>query len=344
MFYTLCIKNEVDMSEHALAAPSRRAILRGSAAAAAALALPDPAPAQSGVGAGGLAPPSNGSFLIPIIRTLGLDKKHGYELDIKLYSGQAALYSDFSASRSSHIYSAIFAGANLYERGMPVRLLFTYCTYNAALVSKDPKITKPADLKGKTIAAPTSSGYYGLAILFLNQFGLDARRDLNIINAPPSGIQTFLLADKADAGLLFDPALSNFLTKGFHLIGDINAGLRDALGMNATAPIWGSGVTAHKAWLDEDPKRAVAVYRMVRDAVEFYNTNGAEADKLISDFAKVPLEAMRTSRERKITEWAVTTGQEQKANLDILFRGFKEAGFLRDVPDSGLYYDWPTGT
>jgi ABC-type nitrate/sulfonate/bicarbonate transport system substrate-binding protein len=227
---------------------------------------------------------------------------------------------------------------------MPVRLLFNYCTYNAAMVSKDPKITKPADLKGKTIAAPTSSGYYGLAILYLKQYDLDARRDLRIINAPPSGVQTYLLADKAEVGLLFDPALSNFLTKGFHVVGDINAGIRRALGMSAAAPIWGSGVTAHKTWLDENPARAVAVYRMCKDAVDFYNNIGVEADKLISEYAKVPLEAMQKSRELKITEWAVATGSEQKQNLDSLFRGFKDGGFLRNVPDAAFYYDWPTGT
>jgi NitT/TauT family transport system substrate-binding protein len=327
--------------------PSRRSVLGGlgtAAAAASGIFHPAIALAQSKVGAGGLAPPSNGSFLIPIIRTLGLDKKHGTELDIHLHNDQGVLYSDFAAGRSSHIYSVIFAGANFYERGLPVRLLFNYCTFNAALVSKDPKITKPADLKGKTIAAPTSSGFYGMAILFLKQHGLDPRRDLNIINAPPSGVQTYLLADKCDAGLLFDPGLSNFLTKGFHLVGDINAGIRSALKMPANAPIWGSGVTAHKAWIDEDPKRAIAVYRVCKDAVDFYNSNGAEADKMISEFAKVPLEAMQKSRELKITEWSVTTGPAEKANLDALFRGYKEAEFLKNVPDDGFYYNWPQGT
>jgi ABC-type nitrate/sulfonate/bicarbonate transport system substrate-binding protein len=317
----------------------------GSAAVAATgVCHPTVVKAQANEPAGGLAPPSNGSFLIPIIRKLELDKKHGLQLDIRLHSDQGVLYSDFAAGRSSHIFSAIFAGANFYERGLPVRLMFNYCTYNAAFASRDPKIKAPADLKGKTIVAPTSSGYYGIALLFLKQHGLDARRDLNILNAPPSGVQTYLLADKADAGLLFDPGLSNMLTKGFHLIGDINAGVRSALNMKADAPLWGSGVTAHKAWIDADPKRAVATLRMCSDAVDFLNKNPNEADQLISEFAKIPVEALQKSRELNITEWRITLPRSEKQNLDDLFQGFKETAFLKNLPDDGFLYDWPNGT
>ncbi len=325
---------------------SRRSILAGfgSLALAPGVFAPTIVRAQANAGAGGLAPPSNGSFLIPIIRNLSLDKKHGIELDIKLHTDQSVLYSDFAAGRSSHIFSAIFAGTNFYERGLPVRYLFNYCTYNAAFASKDPKIKSPADLKGKTIVAPTSSGYFGLALLFLRQSGIDTRRDLNILNAPPSGVQTYLLADKADAGLLFDPGLSNMLTQGFHLVGDINEGVRAALKMKPGAPIWGSGVTAHKAWLDENPKRAIATLRMVKDAVDFLNKNPAEAEKMISAFAKVPIEALQKSRELKITEWDVTLPRDQMQNLKDLFGGFKESGFLKEIPDSNFFYDWPQGT
>src|SRR6267378_1740143 len=47
-------------------------------------------------GAGGLAPPSNGSFLVPIIHKLELDKKNGLDFDINLYSDPSTLYSDLA--------------------------------------------------------------------------------------------------------------------------------------------------------------------------------------------------------------------------------------------------------
>src|ERR1700733_738503 len=207
-------------------------------------------------GAGGLAPPSNGSFLVPIIRKLELDKKNGLDFEINLYSDPGTLYSDLAAGRTSHVFGAIYNCANFFVRGVPLQLLFTISTANHAFVSKDPEIRTASDLKGKTIAATTSSGFYGMAVLFFKRNGLDPRKNLSVIDAPPSSVQTQLLAEKVDAGLLFDPALSSILTQGYHLVGDMNAGIRAALKMQADANVWYLGCYGHKEWIDSNPGRA----------------------------------------------------------------------------------------
>jgi ABC-type nitrate/sulfonate/bicarbonate transport system substrate-binding protein len=292
-------------------------------------------------GIGGLAPPSNGSYLVPIIQHLKLDQKYGLDFDIKLYPNPDILYSEFAAGRTAVTFGALFNGANFYVRGMPVQLLFTVSTANHAFISKLDGIHKAEDLKGKTIAATTSSGFYGMASFFLKQNKLDPRSNVNVIAASPAAVQTQLLAGRADAGLLFDPALSNMLTQGFHLVGDMNGGIRQALAMKPDAPVWYLGAFAYKKWIDENPKRAVATLKMWQDAAKFYNEHPAEADKIISDFTKVPLVAMQKSRELKLTQFQVTPAIDQKDNLDALFRGFKDAGFLTAVPDAGVYYAWP---
>ena len=315
--------------------------LGAGAAVAAGILKPQQAAAQvNKSGAGGLAPPSNGSFLVPIIRKLELDKKNGLDFDINLYSDPSALYSDLAAERTSHIFGAIYNCANFYVRGVPLQLLFTISTANHAFISKSPDITKAGDLTGKTVAATTSSGFYGMAVLFLKQNGLDPRKNLNVISSPPSAVQTQLLADKADAGLLFDPALSSMLTKGYHLVGDMNAGIREALKMKPAAPVWYLGAYGRKDWIDADPKRAAAVLKMWQEAAAFYNESPAEADKLISEFTHVSVEALTLSRKLGITKFNVEPAIAEKENLDPLFRGFKDVGFLTDLPDDGIYYKW----
>ena len=296
--------------------------------------------AQTKSGAGGLAPPSNGSFLVPIIRKLELDKKYGLDFDINLYSDPSTLYSDLAAGRSSHIFGAVYNCANFYVRGVPVELLFTISTANHAFISKDPAIKTAADLKDKSVAATTSSGFYGMAVLFLKQSGLDPRKNLNIINSPPSSVQTQLLAEKVDAGLVFDPALSNLLMQGYHLVGDMNAGVRKQLNMSPDANVWYLGCYGRKDWIESDPKRVVATLKMWQDAAAFYNDHASEADAIISGFTKVSVEGLALSRKLQITRFQVEPAIEEKKNLDALFGGFKDVGFLTDMPDGGLYYPW----
>ncbi len=313
----------------------------GAAAFAGGLLGSRPATAQvNKSGAGGLAPPSNGSFLVPIIRKLELDKKNGLDFDINLYSDPSTLYSDLAAARTSHIFGAIYNCANFYVRGVPLKLLFTISTANHGFIAKDPAISKARDLEGKTVAATTSSGFYGMAVLFLKQNGLDPRKNLNVINSPPSAVQTQLLAEKADAGLLFDPALSSLLTQGYHLVGNMNDGIREHLKMKPTAPVWYLGAYARQDWIDADPKRAAATLKMWQQAAEFYNQSTDEADKMIAEFTHVSREALGLSRTLGITQFDVQPAVAQKANLDALFAGFKEVGFLNDLPDDGIYHQW----
>ena len=106
------------------------------------------------------------------------------------------------------------------ERGINFSLqqLFQYQT--VALGDSNPAIKEPGDLKSKTIAASTGSGFYGMAALYLRQYGLDPRRNVEIINTPPAGVQTQLLADKVEVGLLQEPGVSNLLRIYAALTGD----------------------------------------------------------------------------------------------------------------------------
>jgi ABC-type nitrate/sulfonate/bicarbonate transport system substrate-binding protein len=314
------------------------------AGAAAAPGIVSPRPATALVnrsGAGGLAPPSNGSFLVPIIRKLELDRKYNLDFDITLYSSPDMLYADLAAERTNHIFGAIYNCANFYLRGIPLQLLFTISTANHAFVAKDPAVAQAADLKGKTVVATTSSGFYGMAILYLRQNGLDPRRSVNVIGASPSAVQTQLLAGKADAALLFDPALSNVLSQGYHLVGDMNADIRRTTKMKADAPIWYLGAYARKDWIEDDPGRAVATLKMWQEAAAFYKASPADADRIVSEFTRLPPETLALSRQLGLTRFDVAPAIAQKDNLDPLFEGFHQVGFLSAIPDDGIYYKWP---
>ncbi|MFQ5873806.1 MAG: twin-arginine translocation signal domain-containing protein, partial [Dehalococcoidia bacterium] len=83
---------------------TRRKFLKGVGTVAAgaslgALALPRWASALSPVVGAGLGPPSNASYMVPIIRDLGLDKKYGLDFQFNAYRRLGAMYSDFAAGK-----------------------------------------------------------------------------------------------------------------------------------------------------------------------------------------------------------------------------------------------------
>src|SRR5258708_37800582 len=72
-------------------------------------------------GAGGLAPPSNGSFLVSVIRKLELDKKNGLDFDINLYREPPTLFFYLAASRTSLIFGTNYNCANFHGRVVPLQ-------------------------------------------------------------------------------------------------------------------------------------------------------------------------------------------------------------------------------
>jgi ABC-type nitrate/sulfonate/bicarbonate transport system substrate-binding protein len=288
-----------------------------------------------------LAPPSNGSYMMAIIQDQQLDRQFGLEFKPTLYSDTGALYADFASGKSNSLYAALYNGVNFRSRGVPIQLMFTIATSNHAIVSKNPSIREAEDLKGKTIAATTSSGQWGLVVLFLKSHGLDPRRNVNVVNGAPAAVQTQLAAEKVDAGVLWDPALSNMLTAGFHVVGDMNGVLRKTLGMAADAPVWYLGGYGWQPWLEQDAEGNRRILAMFQAAAEFYYREPEKADRIVSAFTHIPLEALKFSRDHDFAQFRVLPAIHERATLDKSFEGFKDAGFLTAVPGDALYYPWP---
>ncbi|MFQ5873805.1 MAG: hypothetical protein ACE5JL_08390 [Dehalococcoidia bacterium] len=86
----------------------------------------------------------------------------------------------------------------------------------------------------------------------------------------------------------------------------------------------------------------MGVLRMWQDAVNFYYLQPEKADQMISQFTKVPLEALKYSRDHKFVTFKVDPAIEEKVNIHKTLVGFKSVGFLKKLPDDGLYYTWPS--
>ncbi|MEW6047183.1 MAG: PhnD/SsuA/transferrin family substrate-binding protein [Bacillota bacterium] len=141
----------------------------------------------------------------------GFDRAHGFRFESSApYNSLDAYYADFIKGQFDVEIGITETYAVRFLRGAPIRLLSTMTVNGSEIVVRDPSIRSVADLKGKTIVAPLTSGRYLLARALLREYhGLDLERDAQVISAPsPTAALTFLLAGRADAALSWEPAVT----------------------------------------------------------------------------------------------------------------------------------------
>ena len=86
-----------------------------------------------------------------------------------------------------------------------------------ALVAQDPTVKDVTDLRGRTVAVPFSSTSHYSLLQALSDAGLDAQRDVKLINLEPEKIPAAWQAGQIDAAWVWDPALSE-LAKSGHVV------------------------------------------------------------------------------------------------------------------------------
>lgn len=83
-----------------------------------------------------------------------------------------------------------------------------------SLVVKDPDVADIADLRGATIATPFSSTAHYSLLQALADAGLDATKDVTIINLDPEKMPAAWQGDEIDAAWVWDPVQSQLLEDG----------------------------------------------------------------------------------------------------------------------------------
>ena len=124
----------------------------------------------------------------------------------------STLYSEFVAGSFDMTASVFDTWGLNYLAGVPVKLICGLTTADLiGIVVPGNGAKTLADLRGKTIAAPMSSGIYRMTrALVLETSGVDLETDATVQNAqnPAQGL-TLLLAGRADAAVAWEPMISS---------------------------------------------------------------------------------------------------------------------------------------
>jgi NitT/TauT family transport system substrate-binding protein len=146
-----------------------------------------------------------------------LDRKHGVSLAPPIpYTALTSYFGDFAAGAYDMCFGNWETFAVRAVAGVPVRYL---CGINPGdllnFVTKSDSIRTVADLRGKVLAATTSSGTYRLVMGLVHAFyGIDLQKEATVqtVDHPLAGV-TLVLADRADAALAWEPSVTMGMSK-----------------------------------------------------------------------------------------------------------------------------------
>ena len=158
----------------------------------------------------------------------GFDRTNGVVLDPpKPYSSLTSYYGDFVAGAFDLCFGSWDTFAVRAFAGVPIRYL---CGINPGsllnIVTMSDSVRSLADLRGKTLAAPTSSGTFRLMKSLVESFyGFDLEKETSIqtVDHPLGGV-TLVLADRADAAMTWEPSVSIGMSKNAKLRVLLNMG------------------------------------------------------------------------------------------------------------------------
>lgn len=274
------------------------------------------------------------------IRYHKLDEKNGFTLaPPQIYTSVPTYYGDFVSGNYDVCIGSWDSFAVRYLGSVPIRYVCSITTGQMInILSKKGGITSIEDIRGKTIAAPQSTGTYRVTLAVLKEFlGIDLEKEATVQNVTnPAASVALLRAGSADAALTWEPNVTNGLFEDDRLQILLNVGDTYTDKTGAKLPYF--GVAARDELLQRDPGIGAKLNGVFKDCV-----NGILADV----DAAVAMVGERTGYKPEVLKEAITSGRlsfefasmSDESGREVFNTAadfFVRNGLLPEVPGSGF--------
>ncbi|WP_374713060.1 ABC transporter substrate-binding protein [Symbiobacterium terraclitae] len=238
-----------------------------------------------------------------------------------------------------------YVAANLYQKGLPVRLLNVTVWGHLSVLTADPDINGWEDLRGKTVYIPFKGDSPDLIFqIVAREAGLTADdMDLAYVSAAPEALQ-MLMAGKADAVVLPEPVASAAIIQGKQNGVPVRElfELRQEWGrVTGREPVIPQiGTIAVTELIDEHPEVIAAIQEGLQESVEWIQANPAEAAAIGEPYLnglKAPVIESSLGR----TPFAFVPADEAREEIEFFFTKLAELSpeiIGGGLPDAGFYY------
>lgn len=257
------------------------------------------------------------------------------------YATVSTYYNDFAAGNYDVCIGSWDVFAQRFEAGVPIRMLCTITTASMiSILTGEPAVKGIPDLKGKTLAAPQSTGTFRMvSSLIKERYSLELGRDINIQGVDnPASSMTMVLANRADAGLSWEPNISSAMARRKDLSLIFNAGdaYREISG-GGELPYFGIAVRRELA--ERDPERVRRIRAAFEAAINGIIADPKEAVSLVADSAGAPAPVLldALTSKRLSFRFGSMASAEERAQMTKAGEFLKRNGLLKQSIDPGFF-------
>ena len=274
---------------------NKRHLLKAGLGAAALAGMPSRLLAETGA-------PARWAYLRPgftvliaqYIKAMGLVKKNGANMAAPTeYTSVSTYYNDFTAGNAEVCIGSWDVFAARYQAGVPIQLLCTITTGDMiSIITGDKSVKTVKDLRGKTMAALQSTGTFRMVSALLKElYGLQLGKDVAIQGVDnPAAAVTLVMANRADAGLSWEPNISMALHKRPDLRTIFNAGQAYREQTKHNLPYF--AVAVRRDWAAKNPDQVKRVRHTFADCIDGINEHTEDAVKIAGAGTGYPPEVM----------------------------------------------------
>lgn len=325
---------------------SRRSLLRAATALSSGamlglLAVPQPARAAAARLRWANLTPGFTTLLTDYMVAKGIDKANDLQLGKPTaYTSVTTYYNDFVAGNYDVCIGSWDTFASRYLSSVPVQYVCSVTTGNMInIITQAQGVNSIQDLKGKTLAAPQSTGTYRMTRAVLKELtGLDIESYAVVQNVDnPAASATLVMANRADAGLTWEPNVSAGLKRApdMRVLYNVGEEYRRKLGLDL--PYF--GVAVRKDVVARDPSVVTRLNNAFEQCIAGIVGNTDEAVKIAGANSGMSPDVLKAAIESKRLEFKHTSMQKDEGRRTILTASefMVRNGALSKAVDDGFF-------
>lgn len=289
-------------------------------------------------------PPAGPSIILAQAAHRGVIGHLDGRVDLKVWRSPDEMRAGLSSGTMAAVVLPTQVAANLYNRGMKIRLLNIMTNGLLYVISADHSIDGFPALRGRKLAVPFRNDMPDLVIKrLLTWHGMDPAADLTLVDTgSPVEATQMLLLGRVDAALIAEPAgtaaarLGKLIGKDIRRVIDIQAAWGEITGHAPVLPQAGLALT--DTLRDAHPGLADALQLELEAAAEAVNADPEAAAAVAAEFLDFPTSVLAASI--AVSKLVATRAREAREPIETMLAALADADpavIGGRMPDDGFY-------